>query len=235
MSPCDFNETDATALSGAECAGVLTRLEASVTLRRGATRAGADGQLQDGWGVALNSSPEGAPPRERLHEVAEVARASLKRYQRRYAHMALAPLHIKRQRPDGSREPLSAAGGAAIDDAHLSGLIARAFRPGGIKRQKCEADVGGYPYSHGEESPLMPRSEAPHRMLPWTSALNDHFDAGKTEFLYQERTITPRTGQLLIAPGGVTRTHRGNRPRGGHNYIATSWFLDLRAEQVSAQ
>ena len=36
----------------------------------------------------------------------------------------------------------------------------------------------------------------------------------------------------LIAPAAFTHTHRGNRPLGGDKYIATSWILFQRAEQI---
>ena len=44
------------------------------------------------------------------------------------------------------------------------------------------------------------------------------------------RKIVPRTGSLLIAPAAFTHTHRGNVPKGGDKYIATSWVLFQRAE-----
>ena len=40
----------------------------------------------------------------------------------------------------------------------------------------------------------------------------------------------PRTGSLLFAPAAFTHTHRGNVPKGGDKYIATSWVLFQRAE-----
>jgi len=64
----------------------------------------------------------------------------------------------------------------------------------------------------------------------WTIYLNDAFEEGETEFLYQALKIRPRTGALLIAPTAFTHTHRGNMPRGGNKYIATSWILYQRAE-----
>ena len=42
----------------------------------------------------------------------------------------------------------------------------------------------------------------------------------------------PKAGSLLIAPAAFTHTHRGNRPVGGDKYIATSWILFQRAEQI---
>jgi len=74
-----------------------------------------------------------------------------------------------------------------------------------------------------------------HRTLLWTAYLNEGFEAGETEFYYQQRKIVPRTGALLIAPAAFTHTHRGNRPRGGDKYIATSWILFQRAEALYAR
>ena len=66
----------------------------------------------------------------------------------------------------------------------------------------------------------------------WTLYLNDDFEAGETEFLFQRRKIVPRAGRLLIAPTAFTHTHRGNRPERGDKMIATSWVLFQRAEQL---
>jgi hypothetical protein len=106
------------------------------------------------------------------------------------------------------------------------------FRFGSINIQKYVADQGGYPYWHCEQYPKLDQGEALHRALLWTIYLNDDFDAGETEFLYQERKVKPRTGSLLIAPAAFTHTHRGNRPTGGNKYIATSWILYQRAETL---
>ena len=68
----------------------------------------------------------------------------------------------------------------------------------------------------------------------WTIYLNDNFDEGETEFLFQQRAIVPRTGSLLIAPTAFTHTHRGNRPQRGDKFIATSWILFQRADALFA-
>ena len=75
-------------------------------------------------------------------------------------------------------------------------------------------------------------AETLHRHLLWTIYLNDGFDAGETEFLFQHRKIAPRTGDLLIAPTAFTHTHRGNTPQNGDKFIATSWILFQRAETL---
>ena len=55
--------------------------------------------------------------------------------------------------------------------------------------------------------------------------LNDDFDGGETEFLYQQRREEAVAGDVLIFPASFTHTHRGNPPLGGTKYIATSWGM----------
>ena len=55
--------------------------------------------------------------------------------------------------------------------------------------------------------------------------LNDDFDGGETEFLYQQRREVAVAGDVLIFPASFTHTHRGNPPLGGTKYIATSWGM----------
>ena len=53
--------------------------------------------------------------------------------------------------------------------------------------------------------------------------LNDDFEGGETEFLYQNRRENAVAGDVLIFPCGYTHTHRGNPPIGGTKYLATTW------------
>jgi hypothetical protein len=124
----------------------------------------------------------------------------------------------------------------ALSDDLLQALIRKTLRPGTINLQKYISDQGGYPYWHCELYPKAadPQSETLHRTLLWTIYLNDGFAEGETEFLHQHRKIAPKTGALLIAPAAFTHTHRGNMPKGGNKYIATSWILFQRAEAVYA-
>ena len=188
--------------------------------------------MKDSWDIALDGAPEWADARQALDAAAV---RGMRRYLRRYAHVALAPLQLKMRDPaSGALRLLDADGVAALDDEYLDGLIAKVFRPGAINLQKYVAGQGGYPYWHCEQYPKRDGGEALHRAVLWTIYLNDGFDAGETEFLYQQRKIRPRTGSLLIAPAAFTHTHRGNRPEGGDKFIATSWILYQRAEQLYA-
>tara|TARA_B100000925_G_scaffold280361_1_gene251030 strand:+ start:53 stop:628 length:576 start_codon:yes stop_codon:yes gene_type:complete len=61
--------------------------------------------------------------------------------------------------------------------------------------------------------------------------LNDDFEGGETEFLYQNRRELAREGDVIIFPAGYTHTHRGNPPIGNTKYIVTSWGLIQDSEQ----
>lgn len=225
--PPDFIEVYDDLLPPDLCAAWIAAFEASGQARRGETGSGVDVALKDSWDINLDLAPGWTEVRDVLNGAMLQA---FKRYLRVYPHLALAPMQIKMQRPDGSFTVLDGDGVRGLDDAHLGGLIAKVFRPGSINLQKYLADQGGYPYWHSEQYPRHDGGEALHRAVLWTVYLNDGFDDGETEFLHQGRKVAPRTGSLLIAPAGFTHTHRGNRPRGGNKYIATSWVLYQRAE-----
>ena len=232
MPAVDFIEVYDNALDAASCRALMDRFEQSGLAQRGATGGGVDVALKDSWDIQLDSTPGWADARQQLNDAAV---RGLRQYLRRYAHVALAPLQLKmKDAASGELRPLDADGVAALSDELLDGLIAKVFRPGTINLQKYVAGQGGYPYWHCEQYPRRDNGEALHRAVLWTIYLNDGFDAGETEFLYQQRKIAPRTGSLLIAPTGFTHTHRGNRPERGDKYIATSWILYQRAEQLYA-
>jgi hypothetical protein len=65
--------------------------------------------------------------------------------------------------------------------------------------------------------------ERSNRLLTWTIYLNDEFEAGETEFLYQQYRYKPQKGDCIIFPAAYTHTHRGNPPIGGDKYIITGW------------
>jgi hypothetical protein len=154
-------------------------------------------------------------------------------YLRRYPHTLIAPLMLQVQDPQsGQVRRLDASDVERMDAAQLVPIAQQVFRPGAINLQRYRAGEGGYPYWHCEHYPRDPGAESLHRTLLWTVYLNDGFEEGETEFLYQGRKVKPKAGSLLIAPAAFTHTHRGNRPQRGDKYIATSWVLFRRAQQL---
>ncbi|NUS38498.1 MAG: 2OG-Fe(II) oxygenase [Lysobacter sp.] len=232
MQPADFIEVYENALDAATCAALVERLRASDALQPGRVGGGVFPELKRSRDLSIGGRPEWAQAEAALNAALF---AGLLRYVRRYPQVLIAPLMLQQAGGDGAPRRLQAEDIAAMDDAALAPLLGATLRPGAINLQWYAAGEGGYPYWHCELYPRDAQCETLHRHLLWTLYLNEAFDAGETEFLFQQRSITPRTGSLLIAPTAFTHTHRGNRPEGGDKFIATSWILFQRAEQLYAQ
>ena len=63
-----------------------------------------------------------------------------------------------------------------------------------------------------------------NRYLVWMLYLNDIMEGGETEWLYYNRRIKPKAGDLVIWPTGFTHAHRGNPPLNKKKYVITGWI-----------
>jgi hypothetical protein len=225
----DFIEVYDDALDRAGCAAIVERLCASDALTPGRVGSGVFPELKHSRDLALQGRQDWADVEAALNQAVF---AGLLRYARRYPQMLVSPLMLQVADAGGAARRLAPDDVAAMDDDSLAPLLQACLRPGAINLQCYASGEGGYPYWHCELYPRDPGAETLHRHLLWTLYLNDGFDAGETEFLFQQRRIVPRTGSLLIAPAAFTHTHRGNRPQGGDKFIATSWILFQRAERL---
>jgi hypothetical protein len=233
VSEHDFIEVYDEALPAETCAALITRFEASGQSQPGRVGSGVMPDLKDSSDIEISGKPDWQDAEQALNTAVF---AGLKRYVSRYRYALIAPLMLEIPDPKtGQRRRIRAEDFDGMDDALLAQLLGAVLRPGNINLQRYRAGKGGYPYWHCELYPRSPDAETLHRVLLWTIYLNDGFDAGETEFLYQQRRIAPKTGSLLIAPTAFTHTHRGNTPTGGDKYIATSWVLFQRAERLFPQ
>jgi hypothetical protein len=225
----DFIEVFDDALDRAQCARLVERFDASAETVPGRIGGGVLPELKDSRDLTISG-------REAWRDAEAMLNAAvfkgLVAYLRRYPHTLIAPLMLEVPGEGEARHRLTAERLAGMDDASLSPIVRTVLRPGAINLQRYTAGHGGYPYWHCELYPRDAQAETLHRHLLWTIYLNDGFEAGETEFLYQHRKIVPRAGSLLIAPAAFTHTHRGNRPQGGDKFIATSWILFQRAEKL---
>ncbi|QSX28736.1 2OG-Fe(II) oxygenase [Shewanella cyperi] len=114
-------------------------------------------------------------------------------------------------------------------------LVKYLYRSGTVNVQKYPQKLGGYPHWHSEQFPQPGHNEALHRVVLYMYYLNDVAEGGETEFYYQQRKFKPTKGTLVIAPAGFTHSHRGNMPLSNDKYIATSWIMFNRAEQLYGQ
>jgi len=66
---------------------------------------------------------------------------------------------------------------------------------------------------------------ATSRILVLMFYLNDVEEGGETEFYYQEISIKPKKGSLVIFPTTWTHLHRGRMPISNDKYICNLWLL----------
>ena len=228
----DFIEVTPRALAPEACAEIVGRMRGQGdALRPGRVGGGVFPELKRSRDLQITGKGDWQDVEGALNTAVF---GGLLGYLRRFPQALIAPLMLRKQGADGDARRLEAADIAAMDDASLGALARQCLRPGAINLQWYAAGEGGYPYWHSELYPRDAGGETLHRHLLWTLYLNDGFDEGETEFLFQQRKVKPAAGALLIAPTAFTHTHRGNRPQGGDTFIATSWILFQRAERLYA-
>ena len=224
----DFIEVYPEALSKEACALLVKHFEDSRAAVPGRVGGGVLPELKNSRDIQITGKPEW---REAENALNAAMFKGLMQYLRKYPHTLIAPLML--QVPDekpGKMRRLSAEDFMIMPDTQLGDIARAMLRPGAINLQRYTANEGGYPYWHCELYPKDALCDTLHRTVLWTIYLNDSFEEGETEFLYQHKKIKPKTGSLLIAPTAFTHTHRGNKPINGDKYIATSWVLFQRAE-----
>ena len=80
----------------------------------------------------------------------------------------------------------------------------------------------GYGVVHCETMPIKGKLKFIYRMMAWMIYLNDAVSG--THFPYQDVTIKPKQGMLVLWPSYWTHVHRGVVPNVGDKYIATGWL-----------
>jgi hypothetical protein len=221
------------ALSTEQCAHILERFEASDKVVRGRTGAGVDLSKKDSWDLTLASHPDW---RDVANLMMTAVRKHLLDYVDRYRALVLGALAPMVEHP-ATRQPVA----LSLDNfdecgrPHLDALVQAMYRCGPINLQKYLRASGGYHHWHSEIYPQNASCESLHRVLLFQFYLNDVADGGETEFLYQNRKVEARQGRLIIAPAGFTHTHKGHVARSGDKYVATSWILFRRAEELFGQ
>lgn len=212
QGPVDFIEVIHNAVPSEVCAAIVERMRAARGLQPGAVGSGVFPELKHSKDLRI-SGLDGWQDVD--HQLQHAVFNGLLTYLRRYPQALIAPLMLQIQDSKGQPRRLSAEDFPDMPQQQLADLARTCLRPGAINLQWYAAGEGGYPYWHCELYPKDAQAETLHRHVLWTLYLNDEFEEGETEFLFQGRKIAPRTGSLLIAPTAFTHTHRGNRPQGG--------------------
>ena len=225
----DFIEVYPDAVDRDTCAAIVARMRDSRGLQPGRVGGGVHPELKHSRDLRISGDAQWAEVDRSLQQAVF---NGLVAYLRKYPQALISPLMLQVDGANGQPRRLQAEDFTEMEDAAVATLARTCLRPGAINLQWYAAGEGGYPYGHCELYPRDASGETLHRHLLWTLYLNDGFDEGETEFLFQQRKIVPRAGSLLIAPTAFTHTHRGNRPQHGDKFIATSWVLFQSAEKL---
>jgi hypothetical protein len=225
----DFIEVYPDALDNDTCLAIIEQFEASGQAQPGRTGGGVDPSLKNSLDILIAGKPEWRQAAECLGYAAYTC---LHEYVRKYPFLLIAPLALRYQDSAGQVAVVNQESFARLTEQQFQQMMNSLFRSGPVILQKFLAGQGGYPRWHSELYPLDPQNETLHRVLVYAIYLNDVPGGGETEFFHQQRKVAPKAGTLVLAPAGFTHTHRGNTPTGGDQYVATSWIMYHRAENL---
>ncbi|RUO48157.1 2OG-Fe(II) oxygenase [Pseudidiomarina aquimaris] len=219
----DFIEVYDNALSTDFCNSFMQTFDNSPHLQAGRTGGGVDVSKKLSSDLYLNQHTE---YQEQLKLIQETTFRYALQYFKKYHFALIAPLALQVRHPKtGEAVALTHENFDEVAAGNEAAYMQLLYRLGPIQAQKYEQGKGNYNYWHCEVFPEKNSVEALHRTLLFMFYLNDVEEGGSTDFYYQQRSIKPKQGRMVIAPGYFTHTHRGSTPVSNDKYILTSWIL----------
>ena len=225
----DFIEIYPNALPDAFCDELISRFENHNGVSAGRTGGGVDETKKVSLDLMLDSHEDlGALKNQLLGYTLKQATA----YFDKYAMALMGAVAVNVAGEQGESLTLTPDNYQQFGKGRAEAIVKYLYRSGNINIQKYLQGKGGYPHWHSEQFPQLGHNEALHRVVLYMYYLNDVEEGGETEFYYQNKKIKPKKGTMVIAPASFTHSHRGNIPRSHDKYIATSWIMFNRAEQL---
>ncbi len=226
----DFIAVIDNVLPAAFCQQLIEQFDTSDKRFDGRTGHGVDTSKKRSTDITMNLHSEWQPP---LQQLLDYTYPPLKDYLLRLRFPLIGAVSPSVADPaTGKPTTLTLDNWDALGMPVADALLSQLYRYGNVNLQKYNAGQGGYFHWHSEIYPQDEQCEPLHRVLLFMFYLNDVSEGGETEFYYQQRKIAPKRGRMVIAPAGFTHTHRGNTPVSSDKYIATSWVMYQRAEQI---
>jgi hypothetical protein len=226
----DFIEIYPNALSQDFCKKFIQEFEQSPYKNEGRTGGGIDVSKKLSQDIYLNQHVEFQPA---LQTILQTCITHIIEYVNKYYFSLISGIALTVQHPI-TKQPvqLTAENFEEVGKPNLKNLIQYLFRLAPINAQKYLQGKGNYNYWHSEIFPQVGENNALHRNLLFLIYLNDVEEGGETDFFYQEKSIKPKAGSMVIAPCGFTHTHRGNVPVSSDKYVLTSWMLFNTADKI---
>jgi hypothetical protein len=225
----DFIEVYPNAMSDSLCERLIQAFNQHPSVAPGQTGRGVDTEKKRSRDLMLDAHPELTALKDEL--LAVTLKHSVD-YFNRYSLALMGAVSVAVSDDHGQAVTLTPDNFKALGEPRTEAIVKYLFRSGSVNVQHYEQGKGGYPHWHSEQFPQNGHNEALHRVVLYMFYLNDVEEGGETEFFYQERKLKPKKGTMVIAPAGFTHSHRGNTPISNDKYIATSWVMFNRAEQL---
>ena len=223
------------ALSAEYCNRCIEKFEHSQNKNTGRTGQGIDLKKKNSTDITLNSFQD-----EWQKETAFLQKTVLDHlvdYVRHHPFLLAGAVALQIKDANGIKRDLLHSDIQGLDDQAIANMLMGVYRLGSINLQKYDRNKGGYFHWHSEHYPHPndPQNDSLHRVLLWMFYLNDVDEGGETEFFYQQATVKPVKGTMVIAPAGFSHTHRGAMPVSGDKYIFTSWLQYQPADKLYGQ
>lgn len=230
MLMTDFIETYPNILTADFCQNFIRSFEQSGHKHTGKTGGGVDESKKISQDIYLNRHPEFE---QQLNVITQASTKAITDYVCKYFFSLISGISLTLRHPV-TQQPvvLTKDNFDEVGKPNAANLIRYLFRLAPINAQKYPQGRGNYNYWHSEIYPQTGQNDALHRVLLFIIYLNDIDTGGETDFYYQNKSIKPKAGSILIAPCGFTHTHRGNVPQSSDKYVLTSWLLFNPAQQI---
>jgi hypothetical protein len=225
----DFIEVYPNAMSDSLCERLIKAFNQHPSVAPGQTGRGVDTEKKRSRDLMLDAHPELSALKDEL--LAVTLKHSVD-YFNRYSLALMGAVSVAVSDEQGQSVTLTPDNFKALGEPRTEAIVKYLLRSGTVNVQHYEQGKGGYPHWHSEQFPQNGHNEALHRVVLYMFYLNDVEEGGETEFFYQGRKLKPKKGTMVIAPAGFTHSHRGNTPISNDKYIATSWVMFNRAEQL---
>jgi hypothetical protein len=226
----NFIEVIDNVISPELCARFIERFEQSTNKTEGRTGGGIDTDKKRSLDVSIAQHPEF---QQEYQALLPLVSQHIMGYFEKYFFALIGPIGLTVKHPKtGQPVKLTHENFAEVGKPNLSNLVQYLFRIGDINAQKYKKNSGGYPYWHSEVYPQKGTNDALHRIMLFMFYLNDVDKGGETDFHYQNVSVQPKAGRMVIAPAYFTHTHRGCVPKSSDKYILTSWIMFNQADHI---
>lgn len=226
----DFIEQYENVLTKNDCKQIISAFDANPARSPGRTGGGVDVSKKLSEDLIIDQLPEFKQP---MQQLGKAVSNGVEMYLKKYFFALISGISLTIPHPKtGQPLQLTADNFEEFGINNVINYMQFLFQLSPMNVQKYSKGKGNYGYWHSEIFPQLPDNKALHRILLILVYLNDVEEGGETDFYYQNKSVKPKAGSIVIAPCGFTHTHRGNVPISSDKYVIASWVSFNPASQI---